>query len=81
MKIEMSSVESSNVAAIGYSEPDKVFAVKFKTGATYHYADVERKVADGIRSADSIGSAVHRTLIAGSYKTEKQPEPKKEEGK
>ncbi|MDR7089960.1 KTSC domain-containing protein [Cellvibrio fibrivorans] len=68
--MDMVSVESSNVAAVGYDEDSSTLQVEFKNGTTYQYFDVPQHQFIGLRDADSVGGylAAH---IKGSYRYSK----------
>ena len=55
--IAMDSVESNQVAKIGYDAETKTLAVTFTrgTGAVYHYPNVEQATYDQFMAAESIG--------------------------
>ena len=61
-------IESSNIERIGY-QYGKLF-IQFKSGISYTYADVDKKVYDAIASAESAGKYFHR-FIRSIYKYEK----------
>lgn len=54
-EIEMVSVSSSNLSAVGYDAEKKLLRVKFNAGATYEYRGVPETVYDDLMSADSHG--------------------------
>lgn len=54
-KIEMVPVNSSNIAAIGYSEKLLTLHVEFHTGAVYRYYPVPKITYDELMGAESIG--------------------------
>lgn len=63
--VALTPCESSNVAAWGYQ--GGTLAVQFKSGATYHYADVPPEVAEKMREPDvSIGSFISKN-VRGVY--------------
>lgn len=49
------SVESSNLASVGYDEERQILEVQFKHGGVYQYFDVTKDVYDELMSADSHG--------------------------
>lgn len=49
------TVQSSNVAAVGYDEDEKVLEVEFNNGSVYQYSDVPMNIYDGLISAGSVG--------------------------
>ena len=58
--IPLKPVKSSNVEAIGYDPATQTARVRFKGGATYRYAEVDRKLFESIETAGSVGSAVSK---------------------
>jgi hypothetical protein len=62
--ITMDSVESSQIAAIGYDEATQTLAIQFKGGtrATYHYANVPSEEFAAFRDAESVGSYFYRNI-------------------
>ena len=52
---EMNPVVSSNVEAIGYDPDNQELHVRFKSGATYVYHDVEKRVFREFMQAGSKG--------------------------
>ena len=66
--VEMQPVTSSNVAAIGYDEPEQDLYVRFlRTGATYVYGGVPVDVWEAMLADPSPGSFVHRVLKQYTY--------------
>lgn len=59
LDIELSPVESSNIAAIGYHAPTRRMAVKFKSGGIHIYADVKPDDHAAFAGAESIGKHFH----------------------
>jgi hypothetical protein len=68
-KIELEDVVSSNLAAIGYNPLKRILAVQFKSGAIYHYADVDVLVAAGFNTAESKGR-YYAASIKGQYQAQ-----------
>ena len=56
MTFDMKPVQSSQIALVGYSEPDKVLRIAFTRNAAYQYFPVEKSVYDELMASDSIGS-------------------------
>ena len=54
-EIRMIPVNSSNIAAIGYSAVCRVLQVDFLTGRRYRYNNVPSQVFDGFLAASSKG--------------------------
>ncbi len=60
--INMIPVESSNVESVGYDENEQTLYVRFLTGAMYIYKGVSNYEFDGLLSAPSVGSYLHRNI-------------------
>ena len=60
------SVESSNLASIGYDEESKTLEIQFHSGGIYQYDDVEKEIYDELMSADSKGR-YFMSMIRGAY--------------
>ena len=60
--IDMIDVTSSNVGAIGYDETSQILYVRFTNNTLYIYKGVPVGEFDGLRSAPSIGSYLHRNI-------------------
>ena len=60
--IDMTPVSSSNVAEVGYDEKLLLLYVRFHSGLLYRYKGVTRMEFDGLRSAPSVGSYLHRNI-------------------
>lgn len=60
------AVSSSNLEAVLYKAADQVLLIRFKSGAVYAYAEVPRRVYDGLMNADSKGK-FHHNSIKGHY--------------
>ncbi len=56
LKIKRQPVESSNIAAIGYDEENKVLVVEFNNSTIYSYLNVPENIYHDLISASSIGS-------------------------
>ena len=68
---KMSSVDSSNVEAIGYDPDNRELHVRFlKSGATYVYYDAQEWVFREFMQADSKGTYLN-TSIKGRYRYRK----------
>jgi len=70
---------SSNVHSVGYDEESKTLAVcyldkdRVNPGPTYHYFGVEpNHHAEMMKDDVSTGGYVHRHIIKGDYKFQKQ---------
>lgn len=73
--IELTPVESSQIAAIGYDAAIKTLAVRFNrgAGAIYHYPDVEPEMHRDFMAAESIGSFFGQHIKTRAFK--KYPAP------
>ena len=60
--IDMIPVDSSNVESVGYDENEHILYVRFLTGATYIYKGVNNYEFEGLLSAPSVGSYLHRNI-------------------
>lgn len=77
--IEREAVDSSNIASIGYCADRQVLAVEFKSGAIYHYFNVNLNLAGDFYGASSRG-AFFAKFIKGKYVSEKKTGPCRECG-
>jgi hypothetical protein len=61
------SVDSTNLASVGYKKRDKTLEVRFKSnGSVYQYENVPEEVFDGLMKAESKGQYLHNH-IRGAY--------------
>jgi len=58
----MQSVKSSNIAAVGYDAASHTLAVRFTSGATYHYEGVSPQTHAALLAAKSIGAYFARSI-------------------
>ena len=58
--IEMIPVSSSNVLSVGYDANNQIVHVRFLNGSEYIYKGVPQHEFDGLLSAPSVGSYLHR---------------------
>jgi KTSC domain len=65
--IEISNVDSSNIAALRYNEADQVMEVTFHNGGVYQYFDVPQHVWQGMLDASSKGSYLHAN-VKGAFR-------------
>lgn len=68
--MQMISVDSSNVAAVGYDADNNILQVQFNNGSTYQYFDVPEHIFVGLRDAASVGGYLV-TNIKGVYRYSK----------
>jgi len=60
--MEFQPVESSNISAIGHHEG--VLGIRFKSGAEYHYQNVDDALFAEISGAASIGRTLNQLIKA-----------------
>lgn len=53
--MELVTVESSMIHAIGYDKDKRILEIVFNTGRTYQYADVPPEEYEGLLNAESKG--------------------------
>lgn len=61
------SVDSANIASVGYDESSQTLHVEFHGGSAYQYFDVPGAVFDEFVEADSKGQYLNQ-VIKGSYR-------------
>ena len=71
--LSFKQVFSSTIQEIGYDEGEQMLAVKFNTGALYHYFGVPLEVARSVMNAPSVGTALNAE-VKGTYKYARQPQ-------
>ena len=54
--MQMISVNSSAISAVGYDPHSKIMSITFKQGSTYDFCGVPQHIFDGLISANSVGS-------------------------
>lgn len=69
--MQMQPVKSTQIESVGYDPANKILAVKFARGATYHYSNVAPEVHAEMLKAESIGK-FFGAKIKGVYPFEKQ---------
>ena len=68
--MDMTNVDSSNVAAVGYDEDSFTLQVEFNKGGIYQYFDVPEHLFEGLRDAESVGGFLAAN-IKGHYRFSK----------
>lgn len=58
----MESVSSSNILSLGYEIASETVYVRFLNGSLYIYKGVPQHEYEGLKSAPSIGSYLHRNF-------------------
>ena len=72
--LERKSVESSNLAGIGYNRSARVLEIEFRSGAVYRYREVPAEIYEGLLNAESKGGYFIRQ-IRGRYEFRRMNEP------
>ena len=62
------SVESSNLASIGYDAVNKILEVEFNHGGLYQYFDVPKNEYNALMNADSHGQYFDRNIKKAGYR-------------
>ena len=71
--IPLTNIEgSSTIAAAGHDPVTNTLAVRFNSGAVYHYTDVPAEVADGLLGAASKGKFFGEN-VKDKFEYAKQP--------
>ena len=65
--MERTSVQSSNVASIGYDRNSSTLEVEFLNGSVYQYYAVSEELFDGLLSAPSKGSFLDQYVKKAGY--------------
>lgn len=65
------SVESSNLASVGYDAENEILEVQFKHGGVYQYFDVPENVYEELMNADSHGQYFDRNIKKAGYEFQK----------
>ncbi len=61
------SVESSNLASVGYDEDSSIMEVEFNDGSVYQYYSVPSYVFDELLTASSKGKYFHKNVKEARY--------------
>lgn len=69
--MELKPVLSSNIDAVGYHQDSRTLHVRFTSGATYQYRDVDPAEHEALIHAKSVGSHFAQHIRA-IYQGEKQ---------
>jgi KTSC domain len=62
VKVPVEPITSSNLAGIGYDRERQILAVQFKSGAIFHYGNVDLDLATAFYTAGSRGSYYARNI-------------------
>ena len=61
--MQLQTVESSMIHAVGYDEEQEILEVVFNSGNVYQYTEVPKNVYDELMAADSKGSYMNSCVI------------------
>lgn len=65
--MERISVQSSNLASVGYDSASHTLEIEFHHGGVYQYFNVPESVYDGLMSASSHGQYFDRNVKKAGY--------------
>lgn len=65
------SVESSNLASVGYDAENEILEIEFNHGGVYQYFDVPKNVYEELMSASSHGQYFDRNIKKEGYEFQK----------
>lgn len=71
LKLDLRPCASSAISHFGYDPATQTLALKFTSGAVYHYPDVSYDLFDGLQRAKSIGK-YYAERIKGKYEGTEQ---------
>lgn len=66
-KMNRQSVESSNLASIGYDAENEILEIEFNHGGVYQYFDVPENVYEELMNADSHGQYFDRNIKKAGF--------------
>lgn len=69
--MERQSVESSNLASIGYDAENEILEVEFNHGGVYKYFEVPENVYEELMNASSHGQYFDRNIKKAGYEFQK----------
>ena len=69
--MKRTSVQSSNVASVGYDSADQVLEIEFHHGGTYQYFNVPEHIYQGLMGASSHGTYFDRNVKKAGYSYKK----------
>ena len=62
MTPQLQSVNSTNVAAIGYDPENQILVVAYRSGGLYNYYDVSQREYDSLMMAESKGGFLAKNI-------------------
>ena len=69
--MERQSVESSNLASVGYDAENEILEIEFNNGGVYQYFDVPENVYEALMNAGSHGQYFDRNIKKAGYQFQK----------
>jgi hypothetical protein len=60
--MDWTPLASSNLSALRYDESTRVLQIRFQSGRTYSYQDVDPTVVDGLKEASSPGAFFNNNI-------------------
>lgn len=61
------TVQSSNIASVGYELSTSTLEIEFKSGGIYQYSGVPQDIYEGLMNAESKGGYFHQNIKNGGY--------------
>ena len=65
--MDRETVQSSNIASVGYDLSSSTLEIEFESGGIYQYSGVPQDVYKGLMSAESKGKYFHQNIKNGGY--------------
>lgn len=65
------SVESSNLASVGYDAANEILEIAFNHGGVYQYFDVPENIYEELMNASSHGQYFDRNIKKAGYEFQK----------
>ncbi len=65
--MERISVESTNLASVGYDEDSSTLEIEFLNGGIYQYNGVPTEIHEGLINAGSKGQYFHQNIRNSGY--------------
>jgi len=69
--MELKSVNSSNLKAVGYDPENSTLQIEFLNGGLYEYYNVPESIYKGLMAASSHGSYFDQYIKKGGYRYKK----------
>lgn len=66
--MERTSVESSNIASVGFCPERKCLQIEFRNGSVYEYEDCDQKLYDQLMTSESKGKFVNAHVKGRKFK-------------